>query len=164
MEQIKEIEVPEFNPDTHRYDWENKELAALTPEELAEIATRKRKVDLENRFKPLISSNIYYIKAFGEEIEIINGERHCSHHSAHIAKWDRDNLDDFEQKVLKLETAKKEMDDETARNKPLEDRRQEYRQIDELLMEALAEKEENNAEKMTEYLVKRQAIKAKYPK
>jgi len=56
------------------------------------------------------------------------------------------------------------MDDEVARNKPSEDRRKEYRQIDELLMEALAEKEENNAEKMTEYLVKRQAIKVKFPK
>jgi hypothetical protein len=31
-------------------------------------------------------------------------------------------------------------------------------------MEALAEKEENNAEKMTEYLAKRQAIKEKFPK
>ena len=95
---------------------------------------------------------------------MINGARHAVHHSDRIAEWDLDNLDDFEQKVLKLEAAKKEMDDEAARNKPSEDRRQEYRQIDELLMEALAEKEENNAEKMTEYLAKRQAIKEKFPK
>jgi non-homologous end joining protein Ku len=164
MEQAKEIKIPEFDPDTHRYDWEKKEVVALTSEELAAIAKRKRKADLESRFKPLISNNVYYIKAFGQEIETINGEKCSIHHSNLIAKWDRDNLDDFEQKVLKLEAAKKEMDDETARNKPMEDRRKEYRQIDELLMEALAEKEENNAEKMTEYLAKRQAIKVKFPK
>ena len=164
MEQTKEIKIPEFNPDTHRYDWEKKEVVAFTPEELAEIAARKRKSDLETRFRPLISNNVYFLKAFGEKIEMINGARHAVHHSDRIAEWDRDNLDDFEQKVLKLEAAKKEMDDEAVRIKPLEDRRKEYRQIDELLMEALAEKEENNAEKMTEYLAKRQAIKVKFPK
>jgi len=164
MEQIKEIEVPEFNPDTHRYDWVKKEVVVLTPEELAVIARWKRKADLESRFKPLVANNVYYMKAFGFRTKEIKGETHGIHYSEDIAEWDRDNLDDFEQKVLKLETAKKEMDDEVARNKPSEDRRKEYRQIDELLMEALAEKEENNAEKMTEYLVKRQAIKAKFPK
>ena len=164
MEQAKEIKIPEFNPDTHRYDWEKKEVVAFTPEELAAIAARKRKSDLEARFRPLISSNTYYLKAFGHRTIEIKGETHGVHRNDEIAKWDRDNLDDFEQKVLKLETAKKEMDDEAARNKPSEDRRKEYRQIDELLMEALAEKEENNAEKMTEYLAKRQAIKVKFPK
>lgn len=164
MEQAKEIKIPEFNPDTHRYDWVKKEVVAFTLEELAEIAARKRKSDLETRFRPLISNNVYYMKAFGFRTKEIKGETHGIHYSEDIAEWDRDNLDDFEQKVLKLEAAKKEMDDETARNKPSEDRRKEYRQIDELLMEALAEKEENNAEKMTEYLAKRQAIKVKFPK
>ena len=136
----------------------------LTPEQIESNARQKRKSDLETRFRPLISSNTYYLKAFGHRTIEINGDLHGIHRDEEIAKWNRDNLDDFEQKVLKLETAKKEMDDETARNKPSEDRRQEYRQIDELLMEALAEKEENNAEKMTEYLAKRQAIKVKFPK
>jgi vacuolar-type H+-ATPase subunit I/STV1 len=136
----------------------------LTPEQVESSASQKRKSDLEKRFKPLVSNNVYYNKAFGVRFVERSGETHVIHRKKEIAKWDRDNLDDFEQKVLKLEAAKKEMDDETARNKPSEDRRQEYRQIDELLMEALAEKEENNAEKMTEYLAKRKAIKEKFPK
>jgi len=166
MGKVKELEseIPDFNPETHKWDWEKKEVVALAPEEIAEIARRKRKADLEKRFSPLIQGNMYYQKAFGLRTKEINGEAHVIHESDEIAEWDRDNLDDFEQKVLKLEAVKKERDDETARNKPSEDRRKEYRQIDELLMEALAEKEENNAEKMTEYLAKRQAIKVKFPK
>ena len=42
--------------------------------------------------------------------------------------------------------------------------RNEYRQIDELLLEAIAEKQENKAEKMDEYLRLRKVIKDKYPK
>lgn len=163
MEEVKEFEskIPEFNPETHRWDWEKKEVVALTPEELAEIARKKRKADLEQRFKGL---EHFHDSVFGVETEVINGEKHSIHHSERIAKWDRDNLDDFEQKVLKLEAAKKELDDEAERNAPLEKRRNEYRKIDELLLEALAEKQENKAEKMEEYLKLRQEIKARFPK
>ena len=166
MGKVKELEseIPEFNPETHKYDWEKKEVVALTPEELAEIARRKRKADLEKRFKPLIANNVYYQKAFGVRVKEINGHKHAIHESEEIAEWDRDNLDDFEQKVLKLEAAKKEMDDEEVRVRPMLDRRNEYRKIDELLLEAIAEKEENNADKMTEYLKLRAAIKEKFPK
>ena len=166
MGKVKELEseILEFNRDTHRWDWEKKEVVPLTPEELAEIARRKRKADLEKRFRPLVANNVYYQKAFGVRIKEINGEKHAIHESEEIAEWDRDNLDDFELKVLKLEAAKKEMDDEAARVKPMEDRRKEYRKIDELLLEALAEKEENKAGKMEEYLKLRSAIKEKFPK
>ena len=166
MGKVKELEdeIPEYNSDTHRWDWEKKEVVALTPEELAEIARRKRKADLENRFKPLIVNNVYYMKAFGFRTKEIKGETIGIHESEAIAEWDRDNLDDFEQKVLKLEAAKKEMDDEAERNRPMLDRRNEYRQIDELLLEAIAEKQENKAEKMDEYLRLRKAIKDKFPK
>ena len=166
MEEVKELEskIPEFNPETHRWDWEKKEVVALTPEELAEIARRKRKADLEKRFKPLVENNTYYIKAFGVRTKEVKGETFSIHESEEIAEWDRDNLDDFEQKVLKLEAAKKEMDDKAERERPMLDRRNEYRKIDELLLEAIAEKEENNAEKMTEYLKLRAAIKEKFPK
>ena len=166
MGKVKELEseIPEFNPETHKYDWEKKEVVALTPEELAEIARRKRKADLEKRFKPLIANNVYYQKAFGVRVKEINGHKHAIHESEEIAEWDRDNLDDFEQKVLKLEAAKKEMDEEEVRVRPMLDRRNEYRKIDELLLEALAEKEENKAGKMEEYLKLRAAIKEKYPK
>ena len=167
MGKVKELEseMPEFNPDTHKWDWELKQVVELTPEELAEIARRKRKADLEKRFKPLVRNNIYYQKVFGVRynLDFEGKKRFISEHDE-IAEWDRDDLDDFEQKVLKLEAAKKEMDDEAAKNKPLEDRRKEYRKIDELLLEAIAEKQENKAGKMDEYLRLRKAIKDKYPK
>ena len=166
MGKVKELEseIPAFNPDTHRWDWELKQVVELTLEELAEIARRKRNADLEKRFPPLVANNVYYQKAFGSRVKIINGEKHGIHRQEEIDQWDRDNLDDFEQKVLKLEAAKKEMDDEAAKNKPMEDRRNEYRKIDELLLEAIAEKQENKAGKMDEYLRLRKAIKDKYPK
>ena len=161
---MEEKKIPDYNPETHKYDWKKKEVVPLSPEELAEIARQKRKADLEKRFQPLVVNNVYYQKAFGVRIKEINGERHAIHESKEIAEWDRDDLDDFEQKVLKLETAKKELDDEAERNAPLENRRNEYRKIDELLLEALAEKQENKAEKMEEYLKLRQEIKARFPK
>ena len=132
--------------------------------ELAEIARRKRKADLEKRFRPLIANNVYYQKAFGFRVKEINGRKCATHESEEIAEWDRDNLDDFEQKVLKLEAAKKEMDDEAERERPMLDRRNEYRKIDELLLEAIAEKQENKAGKMDEYLKLRNEIKARFPK
>ena len=166
MEEVKKLKskIPEFNPETHKYDWEKKEVVPLTPEELAEIARRKRKADLEKRFRLLVENNVYYQKAFGYRTVEIKGEIFEIHRNEEIAKWDRDNLDDFEQKVLKLEAAKKEMDDKAERERPMLDRRNEYRKIDELLLEALAEKEENKAGKMEEYLKLRAAIKEKYPK
>jgi len=162
MEEVKELEseMPEFNPETHKWDFKKKEVVPLTPEELAEIARRKRKVDLENRFTEVLKIRPLFTKAFGEEIvnDMVVPEAN------RIAKWDRDDLDDFEQKVLKLEAAKKEMDDKEERVRPMLDRRNEYRKIDELLLEALAEKEENKAGKMEEYLKLRAAIKEKFPK
>ena len=166
MGKIKEMEseMPEFDPETHKWDWEKKEVVALTPEELADIARRKRKADLEKRFASLIESNAFYVKAFGFRYEKFNGESHVINWKKEIAEWDRDNLDDFEQKVLKMEAAKKEMDDKEIRERPMLDRRNEYRKIDELLLEAIAEKQENKAEKMEEYLKLRNEIKARFPK
>jgi hypothetical protein len=166
MGKVKELEseIPEFNPETHKWDFKKKEVVPLTPEELAEIARRKRKTDLEKRFQPLVANNVYYQKAFGVRIKEINGEKHAIHESEEIAEWNRDDLDDFEQKVLKLEAAKKEMDDKETRERPMLDRRNEYRKIDELLLEALAEKQENKAGKMDEYLRLRADIKTRFPK
>tara|TARA_Y100000593_G_scaffold6089_1_gene11723 strand:+ start:2059 stop:2568 length:510 start_codon:yes stop_codon:yes gene_type:complete len=169
MEKVKELksEIPEFNPETHKWDRELKKVVELTPKELAEIARRKRKADLEKRFKPLIANNVYYQKAFGVRY---NGQYVVSEHDE-IAEWDRDDLDDFEQKVLKMEAVKKEMDDEAARVKPMEDRRNEYQKIDHLFLEALAESGgmivdgvEKPSEKMQAYLKLRDEIKARFPK
>ena len=136
MEKTKELksETPEFNPETHRWDWEKKEIVPFTPEELAEIARQKRKSDLEKRFKPLVVNNTYYIKAFGIRTKEVKGETFSIHESEEIAEWDRDDLDDFEQKVLKLEAAKKEMDDKEAFERPMLNRKNEYRKIDEMLL------------------------------
>ena len=162
MEKVKELEseIPEFNPDTHWWDMEKKELIPFTPEELAEIARRKRKADLEKRFKPLIANNVYYQKAFGVRY---NGEYVVSEHDE-IAQWDRDNLDDFEQKVLKLEAAKKEMDDKEEQERPMLNRKNEYRKIDEMLLEGLAEQEEGRPQKLARYMTLRRAIKERFPK
>ena len=173
MGKVKELEseIPEYNSDTHRWDWELKQVVPLTPEELAEIARRKRKADLEKRFKPLVQNNIYFNKCFDVRVTVKNGSRFACSYKTIINEWDRDNLDDFEQKVLKLETAKKEMDDESAKNKPLEDRRREYQKIDHLFLEALAEGGgtiidgvEKPSEKMQAYLKLREEIKARFPK
>ena len=166
MKEVKELErkVPKYNPDTHKWDWKLKKVVELTLEELAEIARRKRKDDLEKRFRPLVENNVCYLKAFGSRTRTVKGKLFGIHYQEEIAEWDRDNLDDFEQKVLKLEAAKKEMDDKAERERPMLDRRNEYRKIDELLLEALAEKEENKAGKMEEYLKLRAAIKEKFPK
>jgi hypothetical protein len=167
MEEVKELErkIPEFNRETHKYDFEKKEVVPLTPEELAEIARQKRKSDLEKRLKPLIIGNALFIEAFGWEYSVNSlGEKSVVPYGERMKRWDRDDLDDFEQKVLKMETAKKEMDDKEARERPMLDRRNEYRKIDELLFEAIAEKQENKAEKMEEYLKLRNEIKARFPK
>ena len=76
MGKVKELEseIPEYNRDTHRWDWELKQVVPFTPEELAEIARRKRKADLEKRFQPLVANNVYYQKAFVSRVKIINGE------------------------------------------------------------------------------------------
>ena len=166
MGKVKELEdeIPEYNPDTHRWDMDKKKLIAFTPEELAAIARERRKTDLEKRFKLLMRTNRYYRKVFPYQYEDLPSGRRSIHHQEEIDQWDRDDLDDFEQKVLKIEAAKKEMEEEAERERPMLDRRNEYRKIDELLLEALAEKEENKAEKMEEYLKLRAAFKEKYHK
>ena len=173
MGKVKELEseIPEFNHDTHRWDWDKKEVVPFTPEELAAIARRKRKADLEKRFASVMHNNRPYLKAFGHRMEVIQGENHVIPHGREIDQWDRDDLDDFEQKVMKLEAAKKEMDDEAERERPMLGRRNEYQKIDHLFLEALAEGGgviidggEKPSEKMQAYLKLRADIKTRIPK
>ena len=166
MGKVKELEdeIPEFNPETHKWNWELKKVVELTPEELAEIARQKRKVDLEKRFRSLIINDVYYRKAFGWKTKVIKGESYSIHHQEEIDQWDRDDLDDFEQKVLKLEAVKKEMDDKEAFERPMLDRKNEYRKIDEMLLEGLAEQEEGRPQMLARYMTLRRAIKEKFPK
>ena len=124
----------------------------------------KKKDELENRLIPLIHNNINFLEAFGEEVVVVKGERFAVHHNDRIAKWNKDNLIDFEEKILKLELAKKHIDEKEKKEKPIKDRKLAYHQIDDLLFEALVEKhEEDRPEKMVEYLKLRKEIKDKYP-
>ena len=124
----------------------------------------KKKGELESKLRLLVQNNVYFLEAFGEEIEIIKGERHGVHHSDRIAKWDKDDLPLFEEKILKLELAKSHLDEKERIQKPIDDRVKSYRQIDGQLLEALIEKlEEDRPEKMVEYLKLRKEIKDKHP-
>ena len=129
-----------------------------------EYKHHKNKEKLENRLKPLVQNNMYFLEAFGEEIVEIKGEKLVVHHSERIAKWDKDDLILFEEKVVKLEEAKVKLDEKEKKEKPLKDRKLEYKKIDDLLFEALVEKlEEGRPEKMEKYLKLRKEIKDKHP-
>ena len=120
---------------------------------VASYKHNKKKSELEDRLRPLIVSNTFYIEAFGNE-------HFPDSHKSHVAKWDKDDLEDFESKVLKLELAKSYIDSK----KPIKDRQLEYSKIDGLLLEALVEKlEEGRPEKMDKYLELRKDIKHRHP-
>ena len=124
----------------------------------------KKKGELEKKLNLLIQREAYFIEAFGQEIEIINGDKHAVHRNTRIAKWDKDDLILFEEKVKKLEAAKLKLDAKEKKEKPIKDRKREYKKIDDLLFEALVEKhEEGRPEKMVEYLKLRKEIKDRYP-
>ena len=124
----------------------------------------KKKSELESKLIKLVEINSYFNEAFGEEIVIIKGEKHVVHHSERIAKWDKDDLIFFEDKVLKLEAAKLKLDEKEKKQKPIKDRQREYSKIDGLLFEALVEKlEEGRPEKMDKYLELRKDIKHRHP-
>ena len=124
----------------------------------------KKKGELESRLHPLVENNVYFLEAFGWEHEIIRGEKYAVTEADRVAKWDKDDLIDFEAKVLKLEAAKLKLDEKEKKEKPIKLRKQKYHKIDDLLFEALVEKhEEGRPEKMVEYLKLRKEIKDKYP-
>ena len=131
---------------------------------VASYKHNKKKGELESKLKDLTQNNVYFLEAFGEEVIEIKGEKHGVHRHDQIAKWDKDDLEDFEAKVLKLELAKKHLDDKEKKEKPIKDRQLEYKKIDGLLLEALVEKlEEGRPEKMDKYLELRKDIKNKHP-
>ena len=87
----------------------------------------KKKGELENKLKALMVNNVYYREAFGWRFEIIKGEKHNISEHEEILQWDKDDLIDFEEKILKLELAKKHIDEKEKKEKPLKDRKLEYR-------------------------------------
>lgn len=124
----------------------------------------KKKGELEKKLKDLTQNNVYFLEAFGEEIIDIKGEKQGVHYGDRIAKWDKDDLILFEEKVKKLEEAKVIADKKEKKEKPIRNRKLEYHKIDDLLFEALVEKhEEGRPEKMIKYLELRKEIKDKHP-
>ena len=124
----------------------------------------KKKGELERKLKDLTQNNCNFLEAFGEELIEINGEPWHVGVGQRVAKWDKDDLIDFEEKIVKLEEAKVKIDEKIKKEKPIKDRELEYKRIDGLLLEALVEKlEEDRPEKMVEYLKLRKEIKDKHP-
>ena len=128
----------------------------------------KKKGELEEKLKPLVEDNYYFDEAFGKVFKEIKVDGKLEVHEVHrkysMEEWDKDDLIDFEAKVLKLEEAKAKLDAIVKKEKPIKDREFEYKKIDGLLLEALIEKlEEGRPEKMVEYLKLRKEIKDKHP-
>ena len=125
----------------------------------------KKKGKLEAKLKQLVQSNVYFLEAFGVETFVDkNGHSFIKHHNEIIDEWDKDDLILFEEKIQKLEAAKLKLDSKEKKEKPLKDRKRAYKEIDDLLFEALVEKlEEGRPEKMEEYLKLRKEIKDKHP-
>ena len=138
--------------------------AQLLVDQIAGYKHNKKKGELESKLRLLVQNNVYFMEAFGDEIVIIKGERHGVHHSDRISKWDKDDLEFFEDKILQLEAAKLKLDIKEKKEKPIKDRQRAYGAIDGLLLEALVEKhEEGRPEKMVKYLELRKDIKNKHP-
>ena len=124
----------------------------------------KKKGELEERLRPLVENNVYFLEAFGDKIIELKGERMEVNRFERMSEWDKDDLIDFEDKVKKLEEAKVKIGEKEKKEKPIKDRQREYSKIDGLLFEALVEKlEEGRPEKMEEYLKLRKEIKDKHP-
>jgi hypothetical protein len=142
--------------------------ANLLVQKIKDYKHNKKKGELESKLKDLIQNNVYFHEAFGVEIKDVKvdgiSEKHVVHQFDRVNEWDKDDLIDFEAKVLKLELAKKHIDEKEKKEKPIKLRKQEYHRIDDLLFEALVEKlEEGRPEKMVEYLKLRKEIKDKHP-
>ena len=111
-----------------------------------------------------MNNNVCYREVFGWRFKIVNGEKHTISEREELSKWDKDDLIDFEEKIVKLEEAKVKVDKKEKKEKPLKDRKRAYKEIDDLLFEALVEKhEEGRPEKMVKYLELRKDIKNKHP-
>ncbi len=124
----------------------------------------KKKGELEGKLKDLTINNVYFLEAFGEEVIEIKGEKFGLNVGDRVAKWDKNDLIFFEEKVKALEEAKVKVDAKLKKEKPILERLRAYKGIDSLLLEALVEKlEEGRPEKMVEYLKLRKEIKDKHP-
>jgi hypothetical protein len=64
-----------------------------------EYKHNKKKGELESKLKDLTQNNVYFLEAFGEELIEIEGEPWHVGVGQRVAKWDKDDLILFEEKV-----------------------------------------------------------------
>ena len=138
--------------------------ANLLVQKIKDYKHNKKKGELEGKLKDLTINNVYFLEAFGEEVIEIKGEKFGLNVGDRVAKWDKNDLIFFEEKIKELEEAKVKVDAKRKKEKPILERLRAYKGIDSLLLEALVEKlEEGRPEKMVEYLKLRKEIKDKHP-
>ena len=126
-------------------------------EELLEIARLEeiaRQDDLNARYAALHDHRMA-----GAQLNIGNVDLHFQHHIL----FNKSN-DVGENSMKELEAMDLKGYQDVQNSLWLEKRKEEYAKIDLLLMEAIAEKEAGNPEKMQAYLALRGEIKGKYPK
>ena len=130
-----------------------------------EYKHNKKKGELEKRLKEVLCDEFYFLAFDREIVEDKNGNRFELSYIELVAKyWNKDDLIDFEERIKKLEEVKVKKEEKEKKEKPLKDRKRAYKEIDDLLFEALVEKhEEGRPEKMVEYLKLRKEIKDKHP-
>ena len=124
-----------------------------------------KKIDLEKRLEPFARYDFIYRRVFGfNTYEDKEGNLIEVPHTKEIAKWDKDNLKDFEERIIKLEKEKKSYEEYLRIQEPLIERQHKYERIDHLLLEAIVEEKEGRPEKFKEYLKLREQIKKDIPK
>lgn len=144
----------------------------LTEEELLAIAEEEERLRLEAEALAERNRRLAFEQDLKDRYASLH-DRNAACHQLGISNPDLyfDQLVLYNKEELDASKNMKAIEDMDAANKQAEDARayldgriQEYNQIDKLLLEALAEKEEGREEKMIEYKAKRAAIKAKFPK
>ena len=93
---------------------DNKEGVDAIVKKIKDYKHNKKKGELEKRLNLVTQHNGYFLEVFEEEFVEINGQKHGIHWRDTIAKWDKDDLVGFEEKIKKLEDVKDKVDGEHA--------------------------------------------------
>ena len=73
--------------------------ANLLVQKIKDYKHSKKKGELEGKLKDLTINNVYFLEAFGEEVIEIKGEKFGLNVGDRVAKWDKDDLIFFEEKI-----------------------------------------------------------------
>ncbi len=114
---------------------------------------------LEERLSEVLKNRKVFRNVFGHEI--VNDAHRAD--IERINEWDKSDLKAFEEKIILLEKEREKLDAEKLIADKIQLRRSNYKDIDHLLLEAIAEKEKGRPERMVEYLKLRDQIRDKFP-